>query len=60
MMVMKTKVKSFEREIIIEALNRTNGNKSAAARLLNLTERHLRSRIDILEMRTNFNKKRET
>ncbi len=56
----ETKVKSFEREIIIEALSRTKGNKSAAARLLNITERHLRSRIDILEMKNNLNKKRET
>ncbi|MEE9432195.1 MAG: sigma-54 dependent transcriptional regulator [Melioribacteraceae bacterium] len=56
----ETKVKSFEREIIIEALNRTNGNKSAAARILELTERHLRSRIDILEMKNDLNKKRET
>ena len=44
----ESKVKSFETEIILEALNRTEGNKSAAARLLKLTERHLRSRIDIL------------
>ncbi len=42
------KVKTFEKEIIKEALTRTNGNKSAAARLLGLTERHLRSRIKIL------------
>lgn len=45
------KVKSFEREIIKEALERTNGNKSAAARLLDITERHLRSRIDILGLK---------
>ncbi len=45
------KVKTFEREIIKEALTRTNGNKSAAARLLGLTERHLRSRIDILNIK---------
>ncbi len=49
------KVKSFETDIILEALNRTNGNKSAAARLLNITERHLRSRMDILEIK--FDKK---
>jgi len=47
------KVKSFEREIITEALSRTNGNKSAAARLLNITERHLRSRLEILNMKKN-------
>ncbi|MCB0744494.1 MAG: two-component system response regulator, partial [Ignavibacteriae bacterium] len=44
----ETKVKAFEKEIILEALSRTNGNKSAAARILNITERHLRSRLDIL------------
>ncbi len=44
----ENKVKSFEKEIILEALSRTNGNKSAAARLLKITERHLRSRLDIL------------
>ncbi len=45
------KVKTFEKEIIKEALSRTNGNKSAAARLLGLTERHLRSRMSILEVK---------
>lgn len=49
------KVKSFEREIIYEALSRTNGNKSAAARLMDITERHLRSRMEILEIQ--FEKK---
>jgi two-component system NtrC family response regulator len=49
------KVKSFETDIILEALSRTNGNKSAAARLLDITERHLRSRMDILEIK--FDKK---
>jgi len=44
----ETKVKAFEKEIILEALSRTNGNKSAAARKLKITERHLRSRLDIL------------
>jgi two-component system NtrC family response regulator len=54
------KVKSFEKEIIFEALSRTNGNKSAAARLLKISERHLRSRIEILEIKEDINKKRET
>lgn len=40
------KVKAFEKTIITEALKRTNGNKSAAARLLDITERHLRSRME--------------
>jgi two-component system, NtrC family, response regulator AtoC len=50
----ETKVKSFEKEIILESLSRTNGNKSAAARILNITERHLRSRIDILDMKNDL------
>ncbi|MCB9205967.1 MAG: sigma-54-dependent Fis family transcriptional regulator [Ignavibacteriales bacterium] len=54
------KVRSFEKEIIFEALSRTNGNKSAAARILNITERHLRSRIEILDIKDDVNKKRET
>ncbi len=45
------KVRAFEKEIIKKALEQTNGNKSAAARLLNITERHLRSRLDILDMK---------
>lgn len=49
----ENKVKLFETEIILEALNRTDGNKSAAARLLKLTERHLRSRIDSLGIKLN-------
>ncbi len=50
----ETKVKSFEKEIVLEALSRTNGNKSAAARILNITERHLRSRIDILDLKNDL------
>lgn len=44
----EAKVKAFEREMIQEALSRTNGNKSAAARILGITERHLRSRLERL------------
>lgn len=40
------KMKTFEQIIINEALNRTNGNKSAAARILGISERHLRSRLE--------------
>jgi transcriptional regulator with PAS, ATPase and Fis domain len=40
------KVKAFELAAITEALSRTNGNKSAAARLLGISERHLRSRLE--------------
>ncbi|GBD91426.1 transcriptional regulatory protein ZraR [bacterium BMS3Abin04] len=45
------KVKAFEKDMIKEALRQTNGNKSAAARLLNITERHLRSRLERLGMK---------
>lgn len=40
------KMKTFEQIMIDEALSRTNGNKSAAARILGISERHLRSRIE--------------
>lgn len=43
------KVKLFESTMINEALNRTNGNKSAAARMLGMSERHLRSRLERLK-----------
>jgi DNA-binding NtrC family response regulator len=42
------KVKAFESAMINEALNRTGGNKSAAARILGISERHLRSRLERL------------
>ena len=45
------KMKSFETEIIKEALSRTNGNQSAAARILDITERHLRSRLERLGLK---------
>jgi DNA-binding NtrC family response regulator len=40
------KIKAFELATINEALSRTNGNKSAAARILGISERHLRSRLE--------------
>jgi two-component system NtrC family response regulator len=43
------KMKLFEKAMISEALSRTNGNKSAAARILGISERHLRSRLERLE-----------
>lgn len=52
----ENKVKAFEKEIILEAISRTNGNKSAAARLLEITERHLRSRMEILNINFKKNK----
>jgi len=42
----ETKMKLFEKAMINEALSRTNGNKSAAARILGISERHLRSRLE--------------
>lgn len=44
----KEKVQAFERAMIQKALELTHGNKSAAARMLGITERHLRSRLKIL------------
>ncbi len=44
----ETKMKAFEIELITEALKQTDGNQSAAARLLKITERHLRSRLERL------------
>ncbi len=49
----ESKVKMFESAIIKEALTRTNGNKSAAARLIGITERHLRSRTERLSISEN-------
>ncbi|MFC2084199.1 sigma-54-dependent transcriptional regulator [Bacteroidota bacterium] len=45
------KTKAFESEMITEALKSTNGNKSATARILKMTERHLRSRIERLGLK---------
>ncbi len=42
------KMRTFERAMIEEALKTTGGNKSAAARILKITERHLRSRLERL------------
>jgi two-component system NtrC family response regulator len=44
----ETKMKAYESAMINEALKRTNGNKSAAARILGISERHLRSRLERL------------
>ena len=40
---------AFERELLRAALERTQGNKSAAARLLGITRRQLYSRVESLE-----------
>lgn len=45
----ETKMNEFEKTMINEALSRTNGNKSAAARILGISERHLRSRLERLD-----------
>ena len=45
------KLTAFETEMINEALKQTNRNQSAAARLLGITERHLRSRMEKLGLR---------
>lgn len=42
---------SFEIALLQDALKKTNGNQSAAARLLNMSERHLRSRMKILNLK---------
>ena len=47
----ETKMKTFESAMIQEALSRTKGNQSAAARILGITERHLRSRLERLELK---------
>jgi len=45
------KMQAFEKRMIEEALKRSQGNQSAAARLLGITERHLRSRLERLGMK---------
>ena len=43
-------VGSMERELIQQALERTDGNKTEAARLLGISFRSLRYRLDKLDM----------
>ena len=45
------KLKLFESEMIQAALEKQGGNQSAAARLLGISERHLRSRLQILGLK---------
>ncbi|OQX85787.1 two-component system response regulator [candidate division KSB1 bacterium 4484_87] len=47
----QNKLQTFEKEMIREALSQSGGNQSAAARLLGITERHLRSRLEKLGMK---------
>ncbi|MFA5659662.1 MAG: sigma-54 dependent transcriptional regulator [Oscillospiraceae bacterium] len=44
------KVRNFEKAMVAEALERSGGNKSGAARLLNISERHIRSIIERLSI----------
>ena len=45
------KMRAYETEMINEALTQSGGNQSAAARLLGISERHLRSRLEKLGMK---------
>jgi DNA-binding NtrC family response regulator len=45
------KMKAYETAMITQALNQSEGNQSAAARLLGISERHLRSRLEKLGMK---------
>ena len=47
----EAKMRAFETEMIQAALKETGGNQSAAARLLGITERHLRSRLEKLGLK---------
>ncbi len=47
------KMKTFEIEMIQEAIRRNRKNQSAAARELGITERHLRSRLERLGLKNN-------
>ena len=44
----------FETNLIHNALNKTNGNQSSAARSLGISERKLRSRMEILDIENTF------
>ncbi|MEW6381516.1 MAG: sigma-54 dependent transcriptional regulator [bacterium] len=48
----EAKMKAFETEMIQEAMKLNNGNQSAAARMLGITERHLRSRLEKLGLKS--------
>ncbi|HNY22652.1 MAG TPA: sigma-54 dependent transcriptional regulator [Treponemataceae bacterium] len=47
----ETSLRDFERELVSGALKRSGGNQSAAARSLGISERHLRSRLDLLGLK---------
>ncbi len=45
------KMQAYEKAMITEALEQSDGNQSAAARLLGITERHIRSRMERLGLK---------
>lgn len=45
------KMKTFETEMLNEALKQNNGNQSAAARMMGISERHFRSRLERLGLK---------
>jgi len=45
------KLKEFETAMIREALRQSSGNQTAAARILGISERHLRSRLERLDLK---------
>ncbi len=47
----EAKMRAFEAAMLREALDRTGGNQSAAARLLGISERHFRYRMEKLDLR---------
>lgn len=47
----QAKLRSYEQAMLTEALAQTEGNQSAAARLLGITERHLRYRLEKLGLK---------
>ncbi len=50
----KEKMDTFEKTMILEALSECEGNQSAAARLLKITERRLRSRLEKLGLKNPY------
>ena len=44
-------MKKYETEFLVNALNESGGNQSKAARLIGISERRLRSRLSILELK---------
>ncbi len=47
----ESKLNYFEKEMLLEALKQSENNKSAAARNLGISERHIRSRLERLGMK---------